>query len=239
MNEFYNPNLTPEPEEERAQEPYGEVKYDEPEVNDINIVVDNSGGFCTRCGAPLEAGDVFCSKCGAAQGNVSPRQQSSQHGEIFSDSDREAFRQAGRAAGRAAREVTETVKGRIVSRMEQHMRERDMQQSYGQDNRQMNYAQGQHVQQGQTIINNYYTQSNTQNNTQLNVNGRYGSNGRPLKSKAVALILCVLFGWCGAHRYYEGKIATGIIWTLTAGLGGIGWLVDLLILVFKSPYYEP
>lgn len=57
------------------------------------------------------------------------------------------------------------------------------------------------------------------------------------KNKAVALLLCFFFGWLGVHRFYEGKIATGILWVLTFGVLGIGWLVDFIILIFKPNTY--
>ena len=40
------------------------------------------------------------------------------------------------------------------------------------------------------------------------------------KSKAVVLPLCIFLGVLGVHRYYVGKIGTGVIWTLTAGFFG-------------------
>ena len=51
------------------------------------------------------------------------------------------------------------------------------------------------------------------------------------KSKTVAFVLCVFLGFLGAHRYYTGKIGTGILYTLTLGFCGIGVLIDLLRIV--------
>lgn len=61
--------------------------------------------------------------------------------------------------------------------------------------------------------------------------------GKP-KSKLVAILLCFFLGIFGIHRFYEGKIITGILWLCTGGILGIGWLVDFIILLFKpSTYY--
>ncbi len=48
-------------------------------------------------------------------------------------------------------------------------------------------------------------------------------------SKAIGYILWI-FGFTGAHRFYYGRPVTGTIWLLTAGLLGIGWLIDLFLI---------
>ena len=42
----------------------------------------------------------------------------------------------------------------------------------------------------------------------------------PPKEKWAAFMLCLFFGWLGAHRFSEGKIRTGILYLLTGGLFG-------------------
>ena len=57
-------------------------------------------------------------------------------------------------------------------------------------------------------------------------------------NKWLSLLLCFFLGFWGVHRFYEGKIGTGILWLLTVGMFGIGWFVDFwLILVKQNPYY--
>lgn len=56
------------------------------------------------------------------------------------------------------------------------------------------------------------------------------------KNKWVALALCI-FTFCG-HKFYEGKIGLGILYLFTVGLFGIGWIMDIITLLFKpNPYY--
>lgn len=50
------------------------------------------------------------------------------------------------------------------------------------------------------------------------------------KNKTIALILCVLLGYLGIHRFYVGKTKSGVVYLLTAGLCGIGWIVDIILI---------
>ena len=43
----------------------------------------------------------------------------------------------------------------------------------------------------------------------------------------IAWILLTFLGVFGIHRFYMGKVVTGLLWLLTGGLLGLGWLYDL------------
>lgn len=51
------------------------------------------------------------------------------------------------------------------------------------------------------------------------------------KSKMTAALLCFFLGGLGVHRFYMGKIGTGILWLLTGGILGIGTIVDFIIIL--------
>lgn len=51
-----------------------------------------------------------------------------------------------------------------------------------------------------------------------------------MKSKAIAYILWLFCGVLGFHRFYLGKVASGVVWLVTGGFFGIGWILDFFTL---------
>ena len=56
------------------------------------------------------------------------------------------------------------------------------------------------------------------------------ANASP-KSRLVAFLLCFFFGVFGFHRFYVGKIGTGIVQVLTIGGLGIWTLIDFVLII--------
>lgn len=73
---------------------------------------------------------------------------------------------------------------------------------------------------------------NTQGNYGLEpvtVPNRYKQKVRMPKNAWVTFWLALFGGWLGANRFYLGHYIFGVVWLLTMGLGGAGWLVDIFI----------
>ncbi|MES2324683.1 MAG: TM2 domain-containing protein [Pseudomonadota bacterium] len=62
-------------------------------------------------------------------------------------------------------------------------------------------------------------------------------NGGPAESDkriVPALLLCFFLGWLGVHRFYVGKVGTGILMILTFGGLGLWTLIDFIMIVIGS-----
>ena len=55
-------------------------------------------------------------------------------------------------------------------------------------------------------------------------------------SRTTALLLSFLciFGFCGVHRIYAGRVISGILQFVTLGFFGIWQVIDILRLIFGS-----
>lgn len=53
-------------------------------------------------------------------------------------------------------------------------------------------------------------------------------------SKGIVLILLILLGSLGVHRFYVGKIGTGILMIVTFAGFGIWWIVDLILILSNN-----
>lgn len=54
------------------------------------------------------------------------------------------------------------------------------------------------------------------------------------KSRLVALLLCFFLGFLGVHRFYVGKVGTGILQLVTLGGIGIWALIDFIMIAVGS-----
>ena len=54
------------------------------------------------------------------------------------------------------------------------------------------------------------------------------------KAFVTTLLLCILLGGFGVHRFYVGKVGTGILQLLTFGGLGIWALIDFVMIVCGS-----
>lgn len=61
--------------------------------------------------------------------------------------------------------------------------------------------------------------------------GDFAQGARSDRKKWTAFFLCLVFGSLGLHRFYLGRLGSGILYLLTGGVFYIGWLVDLLLIL--------
>jgi TM2 domain-containing membrane protein YozV len=60
------------------------------------------------------------------------------------------------------------------------------------------------------------------------------TNLKSVKSYGLTLVLTLFLGFAGAHRFYAGKVWTGFAYLFTLGWLGIGWVIDILTVLFGN-----
>lgn len=91
---------------------------------------------------------------------------------------------------------------------------------------------------------NHYTVSEREEHftpiSDLKEEARYDVEEYGGLSKIRSLLLCLMFGWLGAHKFYEGKTGMGILYIFTGGLFAIGiWVDFIVILAHEGKFYNP
>lgn len=59
------------------------------------------------------------------------------------------------------------------------------------------------------------------------------TNHLSVRNKTTTLLICIFLGFLGVHRFYVGKQGTGLIYLFTMGIFGIGWVVDIILILFN------
>ncbi len=59
----------------------------------------------------------------------------------------------------------------------------------------------------------------------------YGHAPIAAKSRVTVLVLCILAGGFGVHRFYTGRIVTGLLQAFTLGGLGIWWAYDFVMIL--------
>ncbi len=86
----------------------------------------------------------------------------------------------------------------------------------------------------QFVINNVASSASSSSSSSSATNNQLGVR---YCNKWVSFILCLLLGFFGAHKFYEGKIGLGLVYMFTFGGFLIGWIIDFFNILGKPDPY--
>lgn len=67
-----------------------------------------------------------------------------------------------------------------------------------------------------------------------NYQNQPASNRTNEDRRLIALILCILVGSLGVHRFYTGNIVTGVLMLITLGGCGVWTIIDLIMIAANT-----
>lgn len=82
------------------------------------------------------------------------------------------------------------------------------------------------------VIHNHYHLANESPPKRIPVQSEGCASSNQLEERELfeAYLLWFLLGLFGGHRFYIGDIKNGVIYLLTLGIFGIGWIIDAFLL---------
>lgn len=81
------------------------------------------------------------------------------------------------------------------------------------------------------MSNNVVIAEQIKTNKSVNQSDNNPSGFKMSNTRIILFIVAFFFGYLGIQRFAVGKIGTGVVWLLTLGCLGIGWLVDWIMII--------
>lgn len=180
--------------------------------------------YCGSCGTPTEPGELVCQLCGNSVNAINYTQ--SPYGQQPGYGQQQAYQQQPYGQQAAYQQQPYPQQGfQQQPYPQQGFQQPYPQQPYADPYQQLQAEQLAYHQQ----INQNAGYSNAQGMYRGGMPGMMGYTGTSPKSRVLAGVLGILFGWLGLHNFYLGNTAKGtvqLVMTLFScfGLGAVSWV---------------